>query len=74
MENASFTGAAIHVQELDLADGAAWSVTGDSDIGLLTVGAGCSVELPAGAVVTINGAAADALTAGTYENVIITLA
>ena len=74
VENASFTGTAIHVSELILLDETVWTVTGDSDVGLLTVGAGCEVELPAGAVVTINGAAAGALTAGTYENVSITLA
>ena len=74
VESASLTGAAIHVAELTLSEGAVWAVTGDSDVGVLTVDAGCAVELPAGAVVTVNGAAADALTAGTYENVIITLA
>ena len=71
LENAVWSGAAIHVSELTLADGAVWTVTGDSDIGLLTVGADCVVDIPVGAGVTVNGAAVTALPAGTYENVSI---
>ena len=73
VENATFTGAAIHVSELTLSDGAVWTVSGDSDIGVLTVESGCKAVLPARATVTVNGAATDELTAGSYENVHINL-
>ncbi|MGM9615186.1 MAG: hypothetical protein ACI3W7_06660 [Oscillospiraceae bacterium] len=70
LENADWTGAAIHVSALTLADGAMWTVTGDSDIGTLTVGTDCGITVPDGASVTVNGKAME-LAAGIYENVSI---
>lgn len=45
----------------------AGQAAGDSGIGMLTVGEGCEVVLPAGAVATVNGTAVGSLLAGTYD-------
>ncbi len=43
VEDANWTGAAIHVNELTLTDGAVWTATGESDIALLTEEKGAEI-------------------------------
>lgn len=71
VENAAWTGAARHVDELTLEGGAVWTVSGASDAARLTVAEGAEVVLPAGAAVTVDGKAVSALGAGVWENVVI---
>lgn len=73
VEDAAWTGAAIHVNELTLEKGAVWTVSGDSDAALLTVAAGAEVIVPAGGSITVDGEAVAALGEGSYTNVVITL-
>ena len=69
LEEASWTGAAIHVSELTLAEGALWTPSGASDIARLTVEKGAEIQISAGMSVSVNGEAVTALGAGVYENV-----
>ncbi len=71
IEDANWTGAAIHVNELALADGAVWTPAGESDIALLTVEKGAEIQLSADMSVTVNGEAVTDLGEGVYENVSI---
>lgn len=73
VENAVWTGAAIHVNELILEDGAVWNVTDNSDAATLTVATGAQVIVPTGATITVDGTVVASLGEGTYNNVIITL-
>lgn len=71
VENAAWTGAARHVDELTLEGGAVWTVSGASDAARLTVAEDAEVVLPAGAAVTVDGKSVSALGAGVWENVVI---
>lgn len=69
--DAVWNGAAIHADELTLADGAVWNVSGASDVARVVVADGAEVILPAGCNATVNGEALSALGAGVWENVVI---
>lgn len=73
VENAVWSGAAIHVNELALEAGAVWNTTGESDVAALTVADGAQVVVPAGGIITVDGAVVDSLGEGTYVNVNISL-
>lgn len=73
VENAVWSGAAIHVNDLSLEEGTVWNVTGESDMAELTVAEGAQVVVPAGGTITVDGEAVGVLGAGSYSNVVITL-
>ena len=71
VDNAVWTGAAIHMNELTLEEGSVWNVSGSSNVARLTVERGAGVVIPVGAVITVDGVPAAALSEGIYTNVTI---
>lgn len=68
----NFNGA--NVINVELKDGAVWTVDGECLLQSLKIGAGCSVVVPAGYTITVDGEVVTALTVGSYDNVVITVA